>query len=84
MVYRSSVTTALFNKEENTEGKVTNYEGDKDSYTSLKKPPKKRVKMSTKDAISSKTKKEWGKLDSESDDYDADIDAPSVESFFFF
>ena len=66
---------------------VTNYEGDKDSDTSLKKPPKERVKSSTKDAISSKTKKEWKKLlkesgenlDSESDDYDADVDAPSVE-----
>ena len=39
--------------------KVTNYEGDKDSDTSLKKPPKKRVKRSTKDAFSNKTKKEW-------------------------
>ena len=64
--------------------KVTNYGGDKDSDTSLKKTPKKRVKRSTKDAISSKTKKEWKKLlkasrenpDSESDDCDADIDAP--------
>ena len=45
------------------------------------------MKRSTKDAISSKTKKEWKKLlkenreipDSESDDHDADIDAPSVE-----
>ena len=42
--------------------KVTNYEGDKDSETSLKKPPKKIVKSSTKDAINSKTKKEWEKL----------------------
>ena len=53
----------------------------------LQKPPKKRVKRPTKDAISSKTKKESKKLlkesrenlDSESDDYDADIDAPSFE-----
>ena len=45
------------------------------------------MKSSTKDAISSKTKKEWKKLlkesrenpESESDDYDADIDASSVE-----
>ena len=60
----------------NVEENVTNYEGDKDSGTSLKKTPKKRMKRSTKDAISSKTKKYWKKLlkesrenpDSESDD----------------
>lgn len=88
MVYRSSVTAVMFKKEENTENRKGNeLQGDKDSDTSLKKPPKKRVKRSTKDAICSKTKKEWKKLlkesrenpDSESDDYDADIDAPSVE-----
>ena len=46
-------------KKEKTQkiAKVTNYEGNKDSGTCLKKTPKKRVKRSTKDAISSKTKK---------------------------
>jgi len=73
-------------KKTSKSAKVTNYEGDNDSDTSLNIPPRKRAKRCTKDAIKSKSKNEWKKLlkesrenpGSESDDYDADIDSISV------
>ena len=63
---------------------VTNYEGDNDSDTSLKKPPKKRLKKSAKVAISNQTRTERKKIltksrDNLDSDYDADINASSDE-----